>query len=106
MGVFALIGSFVAESPHMPESGSQWIMLMMLVVVCSCFGFTMQPVAQEPLSAETSGLFTAINPLTASILGTVVLHEPFGFSKLIGAALIIGSIILHSLQRQETTPEK
>lgn len=97
MGAFAAVGSLVIEDTHLPQAPEQWVMLMMLVLICSCFGFTMQPVAQKFLSAETSGLFTAINPLTASVLGTLVLNEPFGLYKWIGAILIIGGILLHSL---------
>jgi drug/metabolite transporter (DMT)-like permease len=73
-------------------------MLLMLAVVCSSFGFAMQPVAQRTISSETTGLMTAINPLTTAVLGSLILHEPFGLSSFIGAALILIAIILHNLR--------
>jgi drug/metabolite transporter (DMT)-like permease len=76
---------------------SQWGMMLMLAVVCSSFGFAMQPVAQRTISSETAGLMTAINPLTTAVLGAVVLHEPFGILSIIGAVLIIAAIIIHNL---------
>lgn len=97
MGIFGIAGSFITESPHLPQTAGQWGMLLMLAVVCSSFGFAMQPVAQRTLSSETTGLMTAINPLTTAVLGAVVLHERFGVSSAIGALLIITAIVLHNI---------
>ena len=47
-------------------------MMLMLVVVCSCFGFAFQPVGQKYVPAETAAVFTVVNPLTASILGITI----------------------------------
>ena len=96
MGIFGIAGSFVTETPHLPQTGSQWLMMLMLAVICSSFGFAMQPVAQTVISAETAGILTALNPLTTTILGIAVLRETFGLSDIIGAILILGGIILHS----------
>ena len=71
--------------------------MLMLAVVCSSFGFAMQPVAQRTISSETTGLMTAINPLTTATLGALILHEPFGILSIIGAICIIAAIIIHNL---------
>lgn len=99
MGLFGMAGSFITETPHLPATASQWMMLLMLAIVCSSFGFAMQPVAQRTISSETTGLMTAINPLTTAVLGAFILHEPFGISSMIGAVLIITGIILHNIQK-------
>ncbi len=96
MGVFGMAGSFITETPHLPQTAGQWGMLLMLAIVCSSFGFAMQPVAQRTLSSETTGLMTAINPLTTAVLGAFVLHEPFGIMSATGAMLIITAIVLHN----------
>ena len=96
MGALGAVSSAVVETPHLPQSGNEWLMLMMLVLVCSCFGFTMQSVAQEKISSETTGLMTAINPLAAAVLGTVFLKERMGFAAIIGAILIISGILIDS----------
>jgi len=97
MGAFGMAGSFATETPHLPQTANQWMMILMLAVICSSFGFAMQPVAQKVINAETAGILTALNPLTTTILGIVVLREAFGLSDIIGATLIIGGIALHSM---------
>ena len=60
-----------------------------LVLVCSCFGFTFQPVAQQYISAEETGMYCAINPLFASLLGHWVFGETFGPTAILGAVYIL-----------------
>ena len=101
VGVIGLAGimvSFFTESPHLPSSGSGWMLLLGLALLCSCFGFTMQPVAQKPLTAEKAGIICALNPLTTAILGFIILGDPFGPLKVLGAVLIIGGILLPNIQ--------
>ena len=47
LGVLALIASFLFETPHLPGSGTEWLVVLALALVCSGFGFTLQPVAQS-----------------------------------------------------------
>lgn len=96
MGIFGMAGSFVTETPHLPQSGSQWLMMLMLAVICSAFGFAMQPVAQKVITTETAGILSALNPLTTAVLGITVLMEAFGLSDIIGGLLIISGIALHN----------
>ncbi|MBP3232097.1 MAG: EamA family transporter, partial [Anaerovibrio sp.] len=67
---------------------------LILAVVCTAFGFTMQPIAQKPLSSETTGIICSVNPLTTAILGWLVLGENLGSMGLIGAMLILFGIIM------------
>jgi len=102
IGVLALGSSFAFESPHLPAGGGQWLMILVLAVVCTGFGFTLQPVAQSHVSVERAGLFCAINPAIAAVLGTVILHERFGFFSAAGLLLILLSIALPSLLRKKS----
>ncbi len=72
----------------------EWGPILYLALVCSCFGFTLQPVAQRYVSAERAGLFCALNPLTAAVLGGLVLHEDFGLSSVLGGVLILIGIVI------------
>ena len=94
MGLFGLAASFLFETPHLPQSGSEWFMLLSLAVLCTAFGFTIQPVAQKPLSSESAGIICAINPLTTAVLGWLLMGDALGFSGIAGAILIIMGIIL------------
>lgn len=94
MGILGLAGSFLFESPHMPDKSSEWIMILVLAVVCTCFGFTFQPVAQSRTTAQTAGLLCALNPLAAGILGIIFLNEEISRLGTAGCILILAAISL------------
>lgn len=94
MGLLGLVASFLFETPHLPQSGPEWVMLLSLAVLCTAFGFTIQPVAQKPLSSESAGIICAINPLTTAVLGWLLMGDALGFSGIAGAVLILMGIIL------------
>ena len=104
IGLLGLAAAFLLEMPRLPQSGGEWGMILMLALVCSCFGFTLQPVAQRYVSAERAGTFCALNPLTAASLGTVFLHERLGLWGLAGAALILTGILIQSLGERQRAP--
>ena len=58
----------------------------------------MQPVAQKPLSSETTGIICALNPLTTAVLGWLLLGESLGIAGIAGAVLILGGIVLPNLK--------
>ena len=99
LALLAAIASVFVESPRLPSSLAQWGMLTVLVVVCTVFGFTFQPVAQARVSAEMTGLLSALNPAVAAIIGAVVLHEDFGWLGTLAVALILVAITLPSWLR-------
>ena len=94
MGSLSVISSFLFETPHLPSEPMSWFAIVLLALVCSCFGFTLQPVAQKYTSAETTGLYCAFGPLGAGVLGWICLGEAFSILALIGAVLILLSIVL------------
>ena len=98
IGILALGGCFLFETPRLPQSGTEWAVVAALAVVCSCFGFTLQPVAQKHLSAERAGVFCALNPLTAVVLGVCFLHEGLTATRVIGMALLLCGILVPRLE--------
>lgn len=94
MGTLSAISSCIFESPHLPNEPISWIALILLACICSCFGFTLQPVAQKYTSAETAGLHCAFDPLGAGIFGWICLNEALNFSAFLGAVLILFSILI------------
>jgi drug/metabolite transporter (DMT)-like permease len=98
IGLFALIASCLFETPRFPQGVTEWGVILALAVVCSCFGFTLQPVAQCSLPDDTAAQFCAINPLTTTILGIIFLHEKPGVMGFVGAALILGGILLQNIK--------
>ena len=100
LGVLALAASALTEQPTLPSGGAPWGMMVMLVFVCTVFGFTLQPVAQAHVSAERTGLLAAVNPAVASVLGAIVLAESFGWASGIGVVLILAGITVPYLAKK------
>ena len=98
IGLFGLITGFVFEVPTLPSTPLAWGYLAILVILCTCFGFAFQPVAQRGISSQRAALLLAVSPLIAAVLGIVLLGEPFGLGTLLGMALILGGIVASSLQ--------
>ena len=95
-GMLAWLHIMLHGDLTMPGEGSQYIMILILAVVCTSFGFTLQPVAQSKLSAETAGSFCALGPLVASIVSCIFLHEKFTGASFTGSILILISLALQS----------
>ena len=89
LGLLALVSSFVFEAPHLPQSG--------LAVICTGFGFTLQPVAQSHTTAQRAGLFCALSPACATLLGAAVLREHISVMGMCGIALILLSLLVPQL---------
>jgi drug/metabolite transporter (DMT)-like permease len=98
MGALSLIISLADGSFAVPQTGTQWTMLLLLVLLCSCFGFAFQPMGQKYVPAETAAVFTVVNPLTASILGVTVAKEEISGMKLLGFFLILMALLLYNTQ--------
>ena len=98
MGFMAITAALVFESPHLPNTSEQWMMLMMLVLVCTCLGFVLQPVAQSRISIQMAGVMFGLNPLTAAVLGWIFMGEALGTAGVIGGLLIIIGIVGISLR--------
>ena len=94
IGIYALAASFIFETPRLPSGGTEWGVILALAIVCTCVGFTFQPVAQAHLSSECAGLFCALSPAFASLLGIAFLSEPMTLQGVCGAALILFSLYI------------
>ena len=104
IGLFGAVSAFVFEQPTLAAAvtwgPATWAAVAFLAVVCTVFGFTLQPVAQKYTTSEKAGLYCAINPLIAAVLGYTFLQEAFTRNSILGAALIIGSIVVSALLDQ------
>ena len=105
MGILSLAASLLLGEFSFPQTGKQWFMMLMLVLLCSCFGFAFQPVGQKYVPAETAAVFTVVNPLTASLMGITLAGESISASKLIGYSLILIALILYNSKRDRRMGE-
>ncbi|MCC8164628.1 MAG: DMT family transporter [Planctomycetes bacterium] len=105
---FGLIGCLPFETPTLPATGGQWGAVLGLALVCSAYGFVVQPVAQRYTTPERTGLLYALEPVFSASFGFVVLGEVLSLSGYAGAALVLSSVFISNLgsarRRREPTP--
>ena len=101
MAAYAWGASFLFEAPAIPAAPVTWGAILYTAVICTVFGFTLQPVAQKRVSVDRAGLFCAISPLTAMTTGAIFLHERPGAFALAGAAVILLGIGIRMLPERD-----
>ena len=104
IGFLSLIMSFILEQPRLPQTGSEWSMVLGLAIICSGFGFTLQPVAQRGTTAERAGMMCALSPLSASLQGVILLHDQMSPYKLAGCLMILLSLLVPVLLKSLHKP--
>ncbi len=99
MGILGVVAALIFETPRLPSGGAEWGVIAVLTVVCTGFGFTLQPVAQRYTTSERAGLYCALNPVFAAFLGTFFLNEHLGFRGIIGSMFVLSAVILSQYSR-------
>lgn len=100
IGVFALCAAALLETPALPATHAEWGMVLVLALVCTCFGYTLQPVAQSHTTAARTGMLCALNPIGAAVLGHIFLNEKLGLWGLAGAVFVLFGILLTVLRKE------
>lgn len=105
MGILGLVTAAGLDELAVPQDHSAWLSLAGLILLCSVLGFTFQPIAQKVTGPEKAGLYAALNPFIAAILGWSILGENLGLSQIIGGALIISAILaVNKIGQKKTKP--
>jgi len=94
IGFLSLIMSCILEQPRLPQGTTEWGMVLGLAIICSGFGFTLQPVAQRGTTAERAGMMCALSPLSASLQGVMILNDQMSINKLAGCIMILLSLLI------------
>jgi drug/metabolite transporter (DMT)-like permease len=72
----------------------QWLSLLYLGVLGSALAYIGYYDGIRKIGATRSGVFIALNPLTAVILGALLLDEPLTLAMCLGGGLILAGIFL------------
>src|SRR4051812_18270415 len=65
-----------------------------LATAGSLLPFTLYAYGQTRVSAEVAGAFVNLEPLVGAAMGALVFQDPFGSPQMLGAAAILGGILL------------
>lgn len=93
-GLYGLIASLAFEKLSLPSSEAQWGAVLGLALICSAFGFVMQPIAQKYTTPEHTGLLFALEPVFSALFAFIFLHELLTVKGYIGAILVLFSVLL------------
>jgi drug/metabolite transporter (DMT)-like permease len=100
---------FLVESPvKLPQLGITWIALLFLGVLGSGFAFVLSYYLLHEIGPTRTSMVTYLFPLGGVILGVVFLNEILSWQLVVGAILIVLSLIVANMQPQkrEQTMEK
>ncbi|MDD3220351.1 MAG: DMT family transporter [Lachnospiraceae bacterium] len=100
LGVASLYGMvcmFLFETPALPDTALQWDAILCLGLICSAYGFVVQPIAQKYVSPEKIGLIFSLEPVFSAILSYIFLHEILEIQKYAGALLIFAAVVLSEI---------
>ncbi len=93
-GLYGLIFSFIFETPALPHTSDGWIAVLALSVVCSAFGFVVQPIAQKYTTPTRTGLIFSLEPVFAALFAYWFEHEVMSVKGYIGAALVLAGVVV------------
>jgi drug/metabolite transporter (DMT)-like permease len=100
---------FMFESPvKFPSSGLTWIALLFLGVLGSGFAFVLSYYLLHEIGPTRTSMVTYLFPLGGVILGVAFLNEQLSWQLVVGAVLIVLSLIVANMQpqKQEQNLEK
>lgn len=92
--VYAGIGMLIVEGFVMPQAQGQWLAILGLAVICSAFGFVMQPIAQKYTTAESAGFIFSLEPIFAALFAFLFYGEFIALQGYVGAVLILVGVLV------------
>lgn len=99
-GLYGIIFTFLFETPALPGNSAQWGSILGLAIICSAFGFIVQPVAQKYTSPEHTSMLFALEPVFSMIFAYIFLHEKLSLQGTIGAFLIMVGVVIAASSRE------
>ncbi len=103
LGVTSFLGTIFMlclEKPSLPQTAEQWGAILGLGLICSAYGFVIQPIAQRYTSSEKIGLIFSLEPVFSAILSFIFLHEILDIKGYIGAVLIFSGVVFSQVKIQ------
>ena len=91
--LYACVG-FVNETPMMPATTNEWMAILGMALLCSAYGYVLQPVAQRYTSAEEAGFIFSLEPVFAVIFAFMFFGEVMSGVAVAGAALILSGVLI------------
>ena len=95
-------GSLPAHAPHAAALAAT----LALATAGSLLPFTLYAYGQTRVSAEVAGAFVNLEPLVGAAMGALAFRDPFGGPQVLGAAAILGGILLSAAGSRAAADEQ
>ncbi|PKG22677.1 DMT family transporter [Niallia nealsonii] len=92
--LYATIGTFIFETPVLPHDKIHWFAILGLALICSAYGFVMQPIAQKYTTPESVGFLFSLEPVFTAIFAFIFLQEIIMIQEYLGALFILVGVFL------------
>ncbi len=89
---FILNSNFINTVIHL--SAFNFLTIIYYGVILSVVAFILFFNGMKRVSASTTGIFTAVSPLSSIILSNLILHESLSINQIVGGSLIVISILV------------
>lgn len=97
--VAALTGTLRA-----PAGATQWVLVLAMAVIPTMFAISAFLAALPRIGAPRTALLSTLEPVVTVTLAFALLGDRFGVLQVVGAALILGSVVLLQLPGKEAAP--
>jgi DME family drug/metabolite transporter len=94
VGSLALLPILLLTGPRLDFPATGWLLLFYLGVVPSAVGYILFTIGMRSTVATVASVVTLVEPLTAAVLAWLLFDEQLGPLALVGAALLLGAVVL------------
>jgi len=91
--ILAFISAFIFEGPAYMPAQSTMMGMLFLGVFSTCIAFFIQTTAQKYTTATHAAIILSLESMFGTVLGIIVLHEPFTMIMALGCTIILSAII-------------
>jgi drug/metabolite transporter (DMT)-like permease len=93
-GLYGAIGMVTLGQTSMHLDSVGWASILGLALLCSAYGFVTQTIVQKHIAPERVGMIRTLEPVFSAALAFLILHETMTIKGMVGALLILVSIIV------------
>ena len=111
VAALVFLGAAIALSPVAVISDMSWVtttrglaVVGWLALASTAVSYILFAIGLQKTQVATAATLTLAEPLTASILGPTVLHEPLTATTVIGGMLVLAGLLALSAQRRRRMP--
>lgn len=101
LALFSFVIQYPIEGLYFPKHFSFWISLCLLSVFCTSFGYILQGIAQQNISATTAGFILSLEPVISCIFGYFILKEYYTVQQCLGGIILLLSVFYISKGKEQ-----